>query len=175
LDEYRQFTGRSQALWLNAQVGYVEKTDAKAKEFLEGWDRVKDNAKRDLIIGSVFSVVEMLTGFGIGGSGAVDLLKVIRTDAKGMLKSTRWWGNAGDTLDFGSAAINTYQAYETLIKNGIKDVDGATKWIDDRLTTLTGPSGNFQILIDRLNEHIKWAKEEEERRNSAPPNPFVPI
>ncbi len=176
LDEYLEATGKSQATLLNAQVGYVQSIDAKSKEFLDGWEKVKDNAKKDLIWSSIFSVVDILTGVGIGGAGAVYL---VYRDVSKMTTARKWWDvgtNGGDVVDLASVAMNTYNYFDKIEQMGInKTAPDVINWITNKVGNITGDNGNFSVLVKKLTEHAKWAKEEDERRSNTPPNPFVPI
>jgi hypothetical protein len=177
MDEYLRATGKSQALHLNAAVGYLEKVDEQAKELLDGWKRVEDNARKELIVGAILNVVDILTGIGIGGAGAVFLLKG-RNLTKPEFTATRlFWDlgtNGGDVVDMASVALSTYNFYDNINRLGInKKSTDVLDWIQKKVDGITGKGGNFDILVEKLKDHAKWA--EEERENQPPPNPFVPI
>lgn len=177
MDEYLRATGKSQALHLNAAVGYMEKVDEQAKELLDGWNRVESNARKDLIVGAVLNVVDILTGIGIGGAGAVFLLKG-RDLTKAEFTGTRlFWDlgtNGGDVVDMASVALSTYVVYDNINRLGInKKSNDVLDWLENKVNNITGKGGNYDTLVEKLKKHVEWVKEEE--KNQAPPNPFVPV
>jgi hypothetical protein len=174
-------TTSAQAELLNAQVVYLDAIDIKAQEMLKGWDGVKSEAKKQLIIGSITAALDILTATGISGSAAY---KLYAGDGKILLDKTKrttndWWEilglRTGQLGDYVSNWINTGKFLDGLNKYGIKSEQAGYDFVTNKIEELSGPKSNFQVLIDRLNEHLKWAKEEEDRRNNTPPNPFVPV
>ena len=174
---YLRETGKSQALHLNAAVGYFEKVDEQAKELLDGWERVEDNARRELVVGAILNVVDILTGIGIGGAGAVFLLKGRDLTRPEFTGTRLFWDlgtNGGDVVDLASVALSTYNFYDNINRLGInKKTTDVLDWIQQKVDGITGKGGNFDKLVEKLKAHAKWA--EEERENQPPPNPFVPI
>ena len=174
-------TQASQAQFLNANVLYLDAIDKKSKELLVGWDQVKDNAKQQLILGSVMAVLDILTATGISGSAAY---KLFAGDGKVILnKSTRNINSLWEILGLRGGQVGDYvqnwvvtgRFLDGLNKYGIDTSQKGYDHIENKVNELTGPQSNFQILANRLNEHIEYVKKEEERRNNAPPNPFVPV
>jgi hypothetical protein len=169
-DEYAKYTGESQALMLNSQVKYIATIDDKAKEFLDGWDKVKKNLKTETDFAAALNVVDVLTGLGIGANGAFHLFT---RDATSWTNARKFWdtgANGGDALDMVTMAFNTYNFYAYIDKNAInKTPSDVTNWVKDKVTEITGKDGNFQLLINRIKDHVEAAK-----KPPTDPNPWVP-
>ena len=174
-------TQYSQAQMLNSEVLYLDAIDKKSKELLVGWDGVKDAAKKSLIIGSITAALDFITTTGISGNA---VFRLMHDEGPKILKKTDTWVRdmwqavgfrGGQAVDFVTMSITTGRWLDGLDKNAIKTSQAGYDFIQKRVNELTGPQSNFQILADRLKEHIEYVKKEEERRNNAPPNPFVPV
>jgi hypothetical protein len=171
----------AQAHSLNSQILYMEAVDEKSEELLKGWDSVKDAAKKSLIIGAVTAYLDILTSTGISGNAVYrlmndegqKLLKSSTRTARAMWQAAGFRG--GQALDYITMWMTTGKYLDGLNKNAIKSSQQGYDFLNEKLDKLTGPKSNFQTLADRLKEHLDWAKEEEERRNNTPPNPFVPV
>ena len=170
-DEYAKYTGESQALMLDSQVMYIATIDDKAKEFLDGWDKVKKHVKKETAFDAVSNVVDVLTGLGIGSHGAFHLLT---RDTTGMTLSQKFGGigaSGGDALDMVTVAFSTYNFYNNINKQAInKTPSDVTNWVKNKVTEITGKDGNFQLLINRIKDHIEAAK-----KPPTDPNPFIPF
>ena len=169
-DEYAKYTGESQALMLDSQVKYMATIDDKAKEFLDGWDKVKQNLKTETDFAAALNVVDVLTGLGIGANGAFHLFT---RDATSWTNAKKFWDvgtHGGDVVDMVSVALNTYNFYTHIDKHAInKTPDDVTKWVKDKVTKITGKDGNFALLINRIKDHVEAAK-----KPPTDPNPWVP-
>lgn len=179
--ENLQQTQISQTHALNSQVLYMEAVDEKSLELLNGWDSVKDAAKKSLIIGAVTAYLDILTSTGISGNAVYRLLN---DEGKKLLdRTTRtsraMWQAAGfrggQAVDYVTMWMTTGQYLDGLNKNAITTSTEGYDFLDEKINKLTGPDSNFQTLSNRLKEHLDWAEEEEERRRNASPSPFVPV
>ncbi len=169
-DEYAKITGEAQALMLNSQVRYIAAVDEQSKTLLDGWDKVKSQAKTEQILNSVWMVADVVSGLGIGAAGAYSLWT---RDARTWTNAKKFWDvgtNGGDVLDLVSVAFNTYNFYNSVQKLKINktpnDING---WVQNQVKKITSKSGNFGLLIDRIRDHVTRAKEPR-----TDPNPWVP-
>jgi hypothetical protein len=177
MDEYLRATGKSQALHLNATVGYFEKLDQQSKALLDGWERVESNARRELIVGAIVNAIDIISGIGLGGAGIAFLYKGRNISSPEFTATRLFWDlgtNGGDAVDMVSVALDTYNFYSNIDRLGInKKSSDVLEWIEKKVGAITGKGGNFDLLVEKLKAHHSWVKEQEEHRG--PPNPFIPI
>jgi hypothetical protein len=174
-------TARTQVELLNAQVVYLDAIDAKSKEMLNGWDSVKAEAKKELIIGSIAAALNILAQTGKSGMAFYKLYdgdwKVLKDSTKRNV--SHWWEilglRPGQIADYVSDWMNAGRFLDGLHRHGITSEQAGYDFVTGKIEEMSGPNGNFQILTNRLNEHLKWAQEEDERRGNSSPNPFIPV
>jgi hypothetical protein len=171
-----------QAHALNSQLLYMEAVDEKSKELLNGWDNVKDAAKKSMIIGAVEVYLDFISQTGISGNA---IYRLMGDEGKKMLNRTSdtWvramWQAAGfrggQALDYITTWKNIGMYLDGLNKHAITTSSKGYEVLDEKIQTLTGPNSNFQALADRLKEHLAWAKKQEESSGDGSPNPFIPV
>jgi hypothetical protein len=174
-------TATTQVELLNAQVLYLDAIDEKAKEMLTGWDNVKSAAKTELILGSITAAIDILAQTGKSGMAFYKLYdgdwKILMDKSKRNVSS--WWEilglRPGQIADYVSDWMNTSKFLDGLHRHAINSEQAGYEFVNNKINELSSPDSSFQVLIKRLNEHLDWAKKEDERRRNASPNPFIPV
>jgi hypothetical protein len=174
-------TQLGQAQALNSQLLYMESVEKKSEQLLNGWDSVKDAAKKALIVGVISVYLDQVTQIGISGNAVYRLLG---DEGKKMLNRTSdtWvramWQAAGfrggQVLDYITTWKNNGMFLDGLNRNAITTSAKGYEVLQGKIDQLTGPNSNFQRLANRLREHVEWAKEQE-RNGDGDPNPFIPV
>jgi hypothetical protein len=173
-------TQLGQAQSLNSQILYMEAVEQKSSELLDGWDRVKDAAKKSMIIGAVQVYLDFITQTGISGNA---VYRLMGDEGKKMLNRTSdtWvramWQAAGfrggQAVDYITTWMNIGKYMDGLNRHAVTTSSKGYEVIQGKIEQLTGPTSNFQKLASRLQEHLTWAKQQE--RDRSPPNPFIPL
>jgi hypothetical protein len=165
---------------LNAQVVYLDAIDEKSKEMMTGWDNVKSTAKTELIVGSIAAALDILSQTGKSGMAFYKLYdgdwKILMDKSKRNVSS--WWEilglRPGQLADYTSRWMNTSRFLDGLHRHGITGEQAGYDFVTNKIDELSGPDSNFQKLIDRVNEHLKFVKEQEGKQDHSP-NPFIPV
>jgi hypothetical protein len=149
-------TAQSQAMYLDANVKYLEAIEKKSNEMLSGWDATIKARSKAITMGAILSVIDIITATGISGNA---VFRLVHDEGIDMLKNTsiKTFGTAvglrgGQAGDYVSMWMTQSKFYDSLIQHGIKTSDQGHEYIKGRVNELTGPNSNFQTVVNRLTE-----------------------
>jgi hypothetical protein len=137
---------------------YVNKTDGTAAAYEQAWDRTKHNEKRKELFQSINTVLDLMTGVGIGGNALTQFVaKEFSEIGKTFDRLTNaYWLRNGQIGDLAQAAMNSGYSFKNFASNTTmgmtNEIKGNADMANSHLVTLSNRFRDWVTLYNKRDD-----------------------